>query len=52
MENVHANCAENKEHCIFCKILHKEIPAILITESDKAFAFMDIFPLSQGHCLV
>lgn len=38
--------------CIFCKIVNKEIPAKIILETKKTLAFMDAFPLTQGHTLV
>ena len=38
--------------CIFCKIIKGEIPSFKIAETAKTFAFMDIGPLSKGHCLV
>ena len=38
--------------CIFCKIAKKEIPSKIITETNKSIAFLDVFPLSQGHTLV
>ena len=38
--------------CIFCKIAKKEIPSKIITETSKSIAFLDVFPLSQGHTLV
>ena len=37
---------------IFAKILRGEAPCIKIFEDDDVLAFMDIFPQSQGHCLV
>lgn len=37
---------------IFAKILRGEAPCIQIFEDDDVLAFMDIFPQSQGHCLV
>src|SRR5262245_59185259 len=37
---------------IFAKILRGEAPAIKIFEDNEVVAFMDIFPQSQGHCLV
>ncbi len=40
------------DSCIFCKIIKGQIPSIKIAETDKSFAFMDIGPLSEGHCLV
>ena len=38
--------------CIFCKIAKKEIPSRIITETKNSIAFLDAFPLSQGHTLV
>lgn len=38
--------------CIFCKIVNGEIPSKSFYETDTIFAFMDIAPLSPGHCLV
>ena len=37
---------------IFSKIIAGEIPAYKIAENDKFFAFLDIFPLVEGHVLV
>jgi histidine triad (HIT) family protein len=37
---------------IFTKIINKEIPSYLIKEDDHFFAFLDIFPLVEGHVLV
>ena len=39
-------------NCIFCKIIEGDIPSYKIYESDLLFAFMDINPLSEGHCLI
>jgi histidine triad (HIT) family protein len=38
--------------CIFCKIVAREIPALIIEEDDDALAFMDIAPATRGHALV
>ena len=38
--------------CIFCKIINKEIPAKIISETTDTLAFMDAFPLTKGHVLV
>ena len=38
--------------CIFCKILSREIPSIIIYEDDVIFAFDDIHPLAPVHVLV
>ena len=37
---------------IFTKIINGEIPGYKIAENDKFFAFLDIFPLREGHTLV
>jgi histidine triad (HIT) family protein len=37
---------------IFSKIISGEIPAYKIAENEKFFAFLDIFPLREGHVLV
>lgn len=37
---------------IFAKILRGEMPCVKVYEDDDVLAFMDIFPQSQGHCLV
>ena len=38
--------------CIFCKIINKEIPAKIIAENECAIAFLDAFPVTDGHVLV
>lgn len=38
--------------CIFCKLRDGQIPSMRIFEDDKTLVFMDINPLSSGHCLV
>ncbi|WP_153799410.1 HIT family protein [Foetidibacter luteolus] len=37
---------------LFSKIIHGEIPSYKIAESDRFFAFLDIFPATPGHTLV
>lgn len=37
---------------IFSKIIAGEIPSYKIAESDKFYAFLDIFPLQKGHTLI
>ena len=37
---------------IFSKIIAGEIPSYKIAENDRFFAFLDIFPLREGHTLV
>jgi len=38
--------------CIFCKIIHGEIPTNIILETKKSISFLDAFPLTRGHTLV
>jgi histidine triad (HIT) family protein len=37
---------------IFSKIIAGQIPSYKIAESDKFFAFLDIYPVQKGHTLV
>jgi len=37
---------------IFSKIIAGDIPSYKIAESDKFYAFLDIFPLREGHTLI
>jgi|SRR5450631_1115491 histidine triad (HIT) family protein len=37
---------------IFSKIIAGEIPSYRIAENDRFYAFLDIFPLREGHTLV
>ena len=37
---------------IFSKIIAGKIPSYKIAENEKFFAFLDIFPLREGHVLV
>ena len=37
---------------IFTKIIRGEIPSYKIAENEKFYAFLDIYPLAEGHVLV
>ncbi|XZF13578.1 HIT family protein [Chitinophagaceae bacterium MMS25-I14] len=37
---------------IFSKIIAGEIPSYKIAENDQFFAFLDIFPMAEGHVLI
>ena len=37
---------------VFSKIIAGEIPSYKIAENEKFYAFLDIFPLAEGHTLV
>ena len=38
--------------CIFCKIIKGEVPCGKIYEDEHVLVFLDINPISKGHCLV
>jgi len=40
------------EDCLFCKIISGKIPSNKIYEDNAVFAFLDIYPASEGHTLV
>ena len=40
------------QNCVFCKIVNKEIPAKIVFENSLNLAFLDLFPLSNGHTIV
>lgn len=39
-------------NCIFCKIASGDIPAWKLYEDEHVLSFLDIGPLSEGHCLI
>jgi histidine triad (HIT) family protein len=39
-------------NCIFCKIVAGQMPCFKLLEDDNTLAIMDIYPASNGHCLV
>lgn len=43
--------SHNKD-CIFCKIINEEAKAFVIASNDKALAFLDINPISEGHTII
>jgi len=38
--------------CLFCGIVRGEVPASLVWQDDTCVAFMDLYPLREGHVLV
>jgi len=38
--------------CVFCDIVAGKIPCKKVAENDKALAFLDISPLSNGHTVI
>lgn len=43
---------EQKNNCIFCKIIKGEIPCHKIFEDKNFLVFLDIKPVNHGHLLV
>jgi histidine triad (HIT) family protein len=39
-------------NCVFCKICNGQIPSHKVFEDEAVFAFLDIGPLTRGHCLL
>ncbi|MFW9957925.1 MAG: HIT family protein [Candidatus Odinarchaeota archaeon] len=42
----------SSDDCIFCKIVRGEIPSSVVFQDDVCIAFMDVFPITTGHCLL
>src|SRR6185436_10989995 len=38
--------------CVFCKIVSGEIDSAKIFEDEDVLVFLDVNPISKGHCLV
>ncbi|MEZ5335329.1 MAG: HIT family protein [Methanolobus sp.] len=38
--------------CLFCKIVAGEIPSHKVYEDESVYAFLDIYPCSEGHVIV
>lgn len=38
--------------CIFCKIVAGEVPCYKVYEDDNFLAFLDMYPVNNGHTLV
>jgi histidine triad (HIT) family protein len=41
-----------EDQCVFCRISKGELPAHVVYEDERYFAFLDINPFSRGHTLV
>jgi len=39
-------------NCLFCKLVDKEIPALIVYEDKKTIAFMELTPSAPGHIMV
>lgn len=49
--NTH-NHAAHDPHCLFCKIIAKQIPSKTVYEDDLVYAFHDIHPWAPVHFLM
>jgi histidine triad (HIT) family protein len=38
--------------CIFCQIIHKQVPASIVYEDERVVAFLSSRPVNEGHTLV
>lgn len=48
-----STCARmSEEDCIFCKIVRGDIPSSVVFEDEHCLAFMDVFPIRDGHALL
>ncbi len=47
-----ASPVESLMPCVFCEIRDGRRASLRVAENDRAFAIMDIHPLSDGHALV
>lgn len=43
---------EDKENCIFCKIIAGEAPASIVYEDEKVLVFPPLQPVNEGHLLI
>jgi histidine triad (HIT) family protein len=40
------------ENCLFCKLVKKEIPSLVVYEDDDTISFMELTPSAPGHVMV
>jgi histidine triad (HIT) family protein len=43
---------EDKDICVFCRILAGELESSVVFQDEYCIAFMDIRPVNQGHLLI
>ena len=41
-----------KNNCPLCKIVRRELPAVIVAENKDVLAIMDLYPASAGHVLI
>lgn len=52
MSSMEEVIAQQKEQCVFCRIIRGEIPGTKVYEDDIVIAIMDINPATEGHVLL
>lgn len=40
------------DDCVFCKIIHGDIPSVKVFENDDVLAFLDLSQVTPGHTLL
>jgi histidine triad (HIT) family protein len=40
------------ENCLFCKLVNKEIPSLIVYEDNDTISFMELTPSAPGHVMV
>lgn len=40
------------KNCIFCQIIAKKVPSLIVAKNRKAIALLDINPVSDGHTII
>ena len=49
---VNADTSERSDGCVFCRIVDRDVPAVVVYEDDRVLAFLDAAPSTDGHTLV
>lgn len=44
--------SDSMEDCVFCNIVKGKFDSAKVFEDDQVLAFLDINPVTKGHCLV
>lgn len=47
-----ANSGHSAPECVFCRIVAGTLPCNLVAEFPESICFLDVHPLSKGHCLL
>ncbi len=50
--NLEELLAQGRDGCVFCAIARGDSPAWIVHSDEHTMAFMDLLPMTRGHCLV